>query len=87
MPDRFGDTGYVFDAPATDAFEITPSDSVNFNENCRAIYVGGDGDVALVTKGGQTVTFVGLVAGLILPVRASRVNSTNTTATDLIGLI
>lgn len=87
MPDRFGDTGHVFDAPATDAFEITPSDSTNFNENCRAIYVGTGGDITLVTKGGQTVTFVQVPSGAILPIRASRVNATGTDADDLIGLI
>lgn len=87
MPDRFGDTGSVLDAPATDAFAITPHDSTNFNENCRAIYIGGAGNIVVVTKQGNAVTFTGVLAGTILPIRAMRVNSTNTTATSLVGLI
>jgi hypothetical protein len=87
MGDRFGDTGLVLDAPGTDAFAITPHDSTNFNENCRAIYIGGAGNIVVVTKAGNAVTFTGVLAGTILPVRAMRVNSTNTTATNLVGII
>jgi hypothetical protein len=74
------------DSPATGAISISPNDSSDLSYLVRAIYVGGDGNITLVTTDNQTVTFIGLVAGTILPVRAKRVNSTDTTATNLIGL-
>lgn len=87
-PDRFGDTGSVLDAPATKAFAITPHDSTNFSENVRGIYVGVGGDVVIVCKDGESaITFKNAVTGSVIPVRAIRVNSTNTTATNLVGLI
>ena len=73
--------------PAGNFLSITPSDSTNFGFVTRGIYVGGAGNVAVVSANGETtVTFVGVPAGAILPVAASRVNATNTTATNLVGL-
>lgn len=73
--------------PALDAFAITPSDSTNFTDVARSIYVGVAGNIAVVTLAGNTVTFVGAAAGSVLPVAAKRVNATNTTATNLVGLL
>lgn len=73
--------------PALDGFVITPSNTVNFNTMARGIYVGGAGDIGLVTSQGTVLTFIGLTAGSILPIVCIRVNITNTTATSLIGLI
>lgn len=72
--------------PAGFAAAITPSDSTNFEE-CRSIYVGVGGDVVVVLPGsGGAVTFTAVPSGAILPVRAKRVNSTSTTATNLVAL-
>ena len=71
--------------PSPSPFTITPSDETNFTKEARGIYVGTAGDVVAVCTGG-TVTFANVPAGAILPVRAIRVNSTNTTASDLVGL-
>jgi hypothetical protein len=38
-------------------------------------------------KLGATVSFVNLAAGSILPIRATRVHATGTTAGDLVGLV
>ena len=65
---------------------ITPSDSTDLDWLTRGIYVGGAGDVVAVLPGGSTVTFVGALAGSVLPIAAKRVNSTSTTATDLVAL-
>lgn len=74
-------------ASANSGAAITPSnDSANDFNACSAIYVGGAGDVAVVFPGGTAVTFVGVPAGTVLPVRAVRVNSTNTTATSMVAL-
>ena len=48
-------------------------------------YVGGTGDVVVTTAGGDTVTFVAVPAGLIIPVRAKRIWETST-ATFMLGL-
>ena len=70
--------------PATHAKAITPHDSTNFDK-CRAIYIGVSGDVVAIVDG-SAVTFKNAVQGSVLPVEATRVNSTNTTATNLIAL-
>lgn len=84
-PQSFGSTSGTM--PAYDAFTITPSDSVNFSSPCRAFLVGVAGNVAIVTPSGNVVTLTGLLAGVIYPIVAIRINSTNTTATSLVGLV
>lgn len=66
---------------------ITKSDTVNFTDGqCDALYIGGAGDVAVVGPNGAAVTFSGMVAGAVYPVTAIRINSTNTTATNMLAL-
>lgn len=72
------------DLPGVDAEIIVPSDSANQGP-FRALYVGTTGDVTLVTLGGNAVLFSSVAAG-ILPVGFSRVNSTGTTATNMVGI-
>jgi hypothetical protein len=72
--------------PASNAAAVTPNDSNDLAATSRAIYVGGAGNLAVITAGGQTVTFTGVLAGAILPIRASRVMLTNTTATSIMAL-
>ena len=71
--------------PARNAFAITPNDGTDLTCWALAVYVGGSGDVRLVTWGGETVTFANAPVG-VLPVRVRRVYATGTTATDLVGL-
>lgn len=52
---------------------------------CEAILVGAAGNVVVVMENGLTST-MGAAAGEVLPVRAIRVNSTNTTATGCVAL-
>lgn len=73
-------------ASAESFFAITKSDTANFAFTVRGIYVGGTGDVVAITEGGTAVTFSSVPAGAILPIRAIRVNSTSTTATNMVGL-
>jgi hypothetical protein len=73
-------------SPATNGEAVTPSDSASFTKASRALYVGGAGTVVAVMKDGTTLTFVGVPAGAILPIRATRVNSTSTTATNIVAL-
>lgn len=72
--------------PAIYAASITPSDTVNMSFTTRGIYVGGIGDAVIVMQDDTEITFKNLASGTILPVRAIRVNATNTTATHLVAL-
>ena len=72
--------------PGANYFAITPHNSTNFAVVTRGIYVGGDGNVVAIDQDDTAVTFVGCVAGTVLPIRAKRVNSTSTTATNLVGI-
>lgn len=67
-----------------DAFAITPSD-VTIIPACRGLFVGGAGNIAVVMAGGTSVTFTGVVAG-ILPIQVSQVKATGTTATNIVAL-
>lgn len=72
--------GYSFSA-------ITPSDTVDDAKGpFKAIYVGGAGQIAIVGIDNVAVTFVGVLAGSILPLIGRRVNATNTTAVSLVGI-
>ena len=67
---------------------VTPSDSASNNLNpgpCSGLYIGGAGNIALVSVNGNVVTFIGVTAGSFLPLRAVRVNATNTTATSIVA--
>lgn len=73
------------DNPAEGAVAVTPHDTTELATVCRALYVGGAGNVS-VSMGGSVVTFVGVPAGSILPIRTSLVRSTLTTATNIVAL-
>lgn len=66
-----------------DAFAVTPDDSTQIRAS--SLYVGVAGNVAVVTEDGSTVTFVGVPAGAILPIRCTKVRSTSTTASSIVG--
>ena len=86
MSDKFSNYHSGLESPAERAFAITGNDSTDLTVFPRAIYVGGAGNVKVTTIGGDTVTFSGVLAGSVLPVRVKRVFSTDTTATNLIGI-
>jgi len=75
-----------YDAPASNAFAVTPNDSTDLTHAARALFVGGAGNVKVDTLGGDTVTFTGVLAGFVLPVRVLRVYSTGTTATNIVAV-
>jgi hypothetical protein len=65
------------------ASSVTPA---NTGPNAFAgLYVGVTGNVALVTEEGDAITFVGVPAGSILPIRTKQIKSTGTTAASIIG--
>ena len=50
------------------------------NPGCN-LYVGGTGNVSVVTIGGDIITFNGVPAGTTLPIQVVKLRSTGTTAT------
>ena len=72
--------------PARGVAAVTPSDSTDIGP-ARALYVGGAGDVAIIAKGNTAAeTLTAVPAGAILPIRVTKVMSTNTTATAIVAL-
>lgn len=71
------------DAPATDAFAITPGASP-LARTVKALFIGGAGDITVTTLQGSSVTFT-VPAGFILPLVCTHV--TAATATGIRGLL
>lgn len=71
-------------APAKYAEPVTPSNSVNFSQPSRALYVGVSGDVVAIMNG-LAITFTAAPVG-ILPIECTRVNATGTTAANIVAL-
>lgn len=67
---------------------ITKSDTAELPlGTCRALWIGGAGDVAVIAAGDTAaVTISGVAAGTVVPIRCKKVMSTNTTATLIVAL-
>lgn len=83
--DTFANFGASLISPAEHATAITPNDDADLTYVTRALYVGGDGNVTGITAGGETITVVGLLAGMLYPFRFVRIKATGTSATNLVG--
>jgi hypothetical protein len=86
MADNFETLASGLHSPAKAAFSVTPNDSTDLAISSRGVYVGASGDLKVDMVGGGTVTFVGLAAGVVHPLRVKRIYSTGTTATGIIGV-
>jgi hypothetical protein len=73
-------------APGRSWRSVTPSDSTNLMAGCRAIWVGTAGNIALVGDDNTAITFTIASDGTLLPLGPKRVNSTNTTATNIVAI-
>lgn len=71
--------------PYRDATSITPNDATVI-PTTRGVYVGGTGHLEVVMFGGTTVIFKGVPVGTLLPIHATKIKSTNTTATLILAL-
>jgi hypothetical protein len=70
-------------ATARRHFSITPNDSGSIYAD--ALFVGGAGDVACVDRDGNNATYTVPAGGYVLT-EITKVKSTGTTATGIIGL-
>ena len=75
------------------AAAVTPSDTVNIpsvsggtNDEGCILYIGGTGNVKVLTIGGDEVVFAGVPVGTTLQVRVLRVFATGTAATNIVAL-
>ena len=84
--DDFAGYSTALGACYSNAALITKSDTVDLGHVTRAIYVGGTGDMVVTMQNGTDVTFTAVPAGTTIPIRATRVKSTLTTATLMYAL-
>lgn len=76
------------EAVARAAFTISPSDTEGLAAvTTRGIWVGGTGNLTVQTLHGSQVTFSAVPAGTLVPIVATQVFNTGTSATDLVGLV
>lgn len=73
------------DRPFTNGVAITPSDTVALGRPSKAVYVGGAGNIRAIMGGAET-NFIAVPVGTVLPISATRINATGTTATNLVAL-
>ncbi|MES2904540.1 MAG: hypothetical protein V4696_10180 [Pseudomonadota bacterium] len=72
---------------ARNAVAITPHDTTPLATPCRAIYVGGAGNITLRPRGSSAdVVLTAVPAGTIFPIEATHVRATGTAATALVAL-
>lgn len=77
----------TMDHPARNAEVVTPNDTTTLAAVSRALYVGVGGDVSVLMAGtGTSIVFKNVPTGSVLPIRIQRVNSTSTTATNMVSL-
>jgi hypothetical protein len=72
-------------ALAEHAVAVTPNDSTDLAHISRYIVATAGGNISVITVGGETVT-IPIAAGEILPIKVTRIRSTNTTATGIVYL-
>jgi len=69
----------------TSATPVTPSNTATIRMTA-GLWIGGAGNVAVMTKGGQTTTFTAVPAGTLLPLAVTQVLATGTTATAIVAM-
>lgn len=85
MSDEWATQSTGIAGPARNAAAVTPNDGTDLPNASRAILVGGGGTIAVVMAGGMSVTFTAQ-DGSVLPICASRIKATGTTATGIVVL-
>lgn len=73
-------------SPPSRGLALTPDDGTDLPFAIRGLMVSTAGDVSVVTTGGDTVTLPALQPGVQYAVLATRVRSTGSTATGIVGL-
>lgn len=85
MADRYSNISDDLLSPASHGAAVVPSDAADLATLSKRLWVGGAGNVTVVTVGGDTLTYNSVPAGTYLQVRAARVKVTGTTATNIVA--
>jgi hypothetical protein len=83
--DPYANFGDDLLSPSSNAAAVTPSDTVPLAVASKRLWIGGAGNVALITVRGVAVTYASVPAGTYLQVRAKQVMATGTTATNIVA--
>jgi hypothetical protein len=84
--DDFANYAAVQGGPARHAVAVAPNDGVDLTNVTRWIFVGGVGNLTAIMADGTTVLLTAVAAGTLLPLAATRVKATGTTATLIVAL-
>ena len=72
--------------PVSNAAAVTLHDTTELTYVTRAVYVGGAGTLKVTMQNGTAVSFVGVVAGTVLPIRCHILWDTGSTASSVVAL-
>ena len=86
MADQYSTIAPTLTSPALDAAAVIPNDTNDLPNISRALYVGGAGDIAVEMMSGASVTLRAVPGGALVPLRARRVLSAGTTATNIVAM-
>ncbi len=86
MADQYSTIAPTLTSPALDAAAVTPDDTTDLPNVSRALYVGGTGDLAVEMVSGAPVVLRAVPGGALVPLRARRVLSAGTTATNIVAM-
>jgi hypothetical protein len=84
--DRFSHHSDSPMSPSRHAFAVAPSDSAALSPVPKALFVGGAGTVTLRTIDSDADVTLTVQAGQILPLRATYVRASGTSASGLVAL-
>lgn len=84
--DKFANFPTTPISPARGGAQITPDDGASLPQVTRAVYIGQGGDVSVTLADGDTIVLEGVPAGSLLPIRASAVQATGTSAGGIVAL-
>lgn len=73
-------------SPARRAFAIVPHATQPLAQLPKALLVGAAGTIALRAVDSEADVTIAVVAGQLVPIRASHVRAAGTTATQIVGL-
>lgn len=77
-------------APSRRAAAVTPSDSVDLAVYAKQLYIGTTGNITVVPAGDTSASGTGVLFSTVpvgwFPVQVRRVNSTGTTASNIVAV-
>lgn len=85
MNDHFANYSESLNSPPSNIFAVAPDDAQDLPHVTRALNVGQSGTIRVTTARGTTEVLT-VAAGIVFPIRASRIWATDTTATNIVAM-